>query len=395
MHSTRIGVIVSHPIQHFCPQYTSWAGLSAVELKVFFASDHGLVPYADKGFGRVVQWDGIKLAFPHEFLPGAAGKALEPDIDSKELADCLLRFAPDILVIYGYSQALQRRALDWARHQGVRTLMISDSVLRSPQHWMKRALKAILLPHIYKRVTLFLTAGDANEAYYRKYGVRDDKVVRCSFPIDVAHYDAIMARYDECRKRIRGQLKLPAHHKVIMMVGKLVSWKRQIDLVRLSNAIQDEGGDVTVVLVGTGPDEDTLRSKSRRSGGGGVVFAGFVSPEVLAEYYCAADVYVHCSEKEPHSLAISEAIYCGLPVVLSDRCGSYGPTDDVRPGVNGFVYRCGDVAEMLRRVKYLIENGDSHAKMSRESQRISRQHQTLAHGVALTQALAIIESSAI
>ena len=62
------------------------------------------------------------------------------------------------------------------------------------------------------------------------------------------------------------------------------------------------------------------------------------------ECYCAADVYVHCSDNEPHSLAITEAIYCGLPVVLSDRCGSYGPTDDVQPGINGFVYRCGDVA---------------------------------------------------
>ena len=76
--------------------------------------------------------------------------------------------------------------------------------------------------------------------------------------------------------------------------------------------------------------------------------------------YCAADVYVHCSDNEPHSLAITEAIYCGLPVVLSDRCGSYGPTDDVQPGINGFVYRCGDVSDLSRCIVTRSKNMSMH-----------------------------------
>lgn len=389
----RVAVVISHPIQHFCPQYTSWAALPGVELRVFFASNYGLVAYEDKHFGRAVKWDGIKLDFPHEFLPGAEGRAIGAAIDSPDLAERLSLFAPDVAVVYGYAQALQRRALRWTRSNNVPALMFSDSELRAVRSWLKRAVKAILLPRLFRRARLFLTVGDANEAYYRNYGVPDDRFIRGIYPIDYRHYDSVVGKRDECRRSLRSELGIPTDHLVLLMVGKLVPWKRQADLVRFSNSLQGVRDNVTVVLAGTGPDEASLRSLTRRSGAGGVLFAGFVSPELLAQYYCAADIYVHCSDREPHSVAISEAIYCGLPVVLSSRCGSYGPTDDVRPGLNGFVYTCGDISEMSRCLLHVIADQERRARMGAASERIARENQALAHGSALSQALAVIESS--
>jgi glycosyltransferase involved in cell wall biosynthesis len=392
MQNYRVAVVISHPIQHFCPQYTSWNKIENVNLLILFASNHGLAAYEDKGFGRTVKWDGLKLDFPHEFLSDADGKAIGSSLDAADLADRLTAFSPDVVVIYGYSQTLQRRALRHSKAANIPVLMISDSELRASRGWLKRIFKAVVLPRIFRKVTLFLTVGDANDAYYRWYGVRDDRFIRSFFPIDVQHYDLIAERKDECRQEIREQLGIPAHHRVVLMVGKLVPWKRQMDLVRFSNSIQGSVGDVTVVFAGTGQDETALRAQALRIGLGGVVFAGFVSPEDLAKYYCAADLYVHCSEREPHSLAISEAIYCGLPVVLSDQCGSYGPTDDVQPGLNGLVYRCGDVAEMSQQLLYLLDDKVGHARMCKASAQLGRAHQALAHGVALRQALAIIDS---
>jgi glycosyltransferase involved in cell wall biosynthesis len=383
---------MSHPIQHFCPQYTSWAKRPDVDLKVFFSSDYGLSAYEDPGFGCVVKWDGIELDFPHEFLRGAKGKPVGPRIDSSDLSERLSTFSPDAVVVYGYSQSLQRRAVRWARSAGTAVLMTSDSELRTPRSWPVRAMKAMVVPSLVRDVTLFLTVGDANEAYYRHYGIPDDRLVRCCFPIDVDHYDSVIVRRQRCRDGVRSKLGVPAHHKVLLTVGKLLSRKRQADLVRFSNSLQDHRDDVTVVLAGSGPEDTSLRASARRVGPGGVVFAGFVPPELLAEYYCAADVYVHCSDNEPHSLAISEAIYCGLPVVLSDRCGSYGPTDDVQPGLNGLVYRCGDVRDMSQRIMHVLDEENLYAQMCQASTRIGGEHQALAHGKALTQALTILES---
>ncbi|HEY7191757.1 MAG TPA: glycosyltransferase family 4 protein [Vicinamibacterales bacterium] len=390
--SFRVAVVASHPIQHFRPQYSSWAKLPDVDLTVFFASDHGVSAYRDPGFGRDVKWDG-QLDFPHEFLDDAAGKPVTHRIDAPDLGARLSHFSPDVVVAYGYSQKVQRRAVRWARSARVPVLMTSDSELRASRTWPVRATKAVVVPWLLKDVTFFLTVGDANEAYYRHYGVSDDRFVRCSFPIDVRHYDSIMARRQCVRDRLRAELGLPADHKVVLTVGKLVPRKRHADLVRFSNALQQHRDNVTVVIAGTGQEDDALRALAARTGTGGVMFAGFVSPERLAEYYCAADVYVHCSADEPHSLAITEAVYTGLPVVVSDRCGSHGPTDDVQPGVNGFVYRCGDVQDLSQRIMHILDDGDLHAHLSRASMRIGAAHQALAHGQGLLHALTRVQGA--
>ena len=392
MKISRLAIVVSHPIQRFCPQYTSWAKLPNVDLKVFFASKHGLLPYKDKGFDRIVQWPSISLDFPHIFLLGAEENAIGASTDSTELNDQLTAFSPEIVLVYGYSQKLQKRALRWANSKKIPVIMISDSELHAKRAWFKQLAKEIVIPPIFKRVSLFLTVGDANEAYYRNYCATDNHVSRCSFPIDICSYDSVLSVRSKCRDDIRVALNIPNHHKIILHVGKLVSLKRQVDLIRFSNSIQAVRDDLTVVLVGTGQDESKLRAETRHIGAGGVVFAGFVTPEILAKYYCAADIYVHCSEREAHSLAISEAIYCGLPVVISDRCGSYGPMDDVRVGLNGLVYRCGDVADLTRRLMYVLNEPDVYALMSSASTRLGHEHQALAHGMALRQALTVINS---
>ena len=390
---TKVTVVVSHPIQHFCPQYASWAQLGGIELKVIFASKHGLVPYEDRNFGRTIQWSGIRLDFPHEFLPNADKRSLGLKIDSPDLDAILSGNSPDVLVVYGYSQRLQRRATRWGEKNKVPLLMISDSELHSSRSVLKSAIKKLILPRIYRQTALFLTVGDANEAYYRHYGVRDSQLVRCFFPIDLILYDEVTSRSGEARSRIRRELGIPENHKVILNVGKFVSWKRQIDLVQFSNRLQGQRSDVTVIFAGAGPDETELKNATQLLGPGGVVFAGFVTPDVLAEYYCAADIYAHCSEHEPHSLAISEAIYCGLPVVISDRCGSYGPSDDLRNGLNGLVYGCGDVSELANKLLAILDQDDTRVQMSEASKQFAQRHQVLAHGEALQQALTILKLS--
>ncbi len=52
----RIAIVISHPIQHFCPQYVSFTQNKNVELKVFFASTLGYKKYVDVNFGKEISW---------------------------------------------------------------------------------------------------------------------------------------------------------------------------------------------------------------------------------------------------------------------------------------------------------------------------------------------------
>ncbi len=383
----RLATIVSHPIQHFCPQYASWARLDGVDPQVFFASRQGLEPYHDADFATSVRWRDLALDFPHEFLPGAGDRPVTARLDAPEVEERLAAFRPHCVLVYGYVQRLQRRAARWARSEGVPVMMISDSELRQKRSWPRRAVKALALPPLLRRVDRFLTIGDANEAYLRRYGVADEKFVRCPFSIDVAAADRALARRDDRRAAVRDRHGIPAGHLVVLMAGKLIARKRQRDLVAFSNRVRAARDDVTVILAGSGPDEASLRRQARDHGPGGVVFAGFVQPRSLAHYYCAADAYVHCAEKDPHPLAVTEAVYAGLPVVLSHRCGNHGPADEVRSGLNGYVYRCGDVRALEAALARILDSRERRESMARASRRIGRANQRLAHGEGLLQAL--------
>ena len=117
--NSRVAVVVSHPIQHFCPLYRALAQSGRVDLKVFFGSKDGLNGYFDPGFNRVIQWEGDLVAgFPHEFLPGAGKVSVTGSVDSPHVASVLSAFDPDVVLVYGFWHGISRRAISWARSHG-------------------------------------------------------------------------------------------------------------------------------------------------------------------------------------------------------------------------------------------------------------------------------------
>lgn len=383
----KLAIIVSHPIQHFCPQYSSWERLKAANLRVFFASRHGLDSYYDANFQQQIQWQGVRLEFPHVFLPGAKTRDLGARLDCPEVLDAMEEYDPDIVLVYGYAQPLQRRVMAWAKANKKWLVLIGDSELHQLRPILRKLAKRVVLPRVLRKVDMFLTVGDSNEAYYRSYGVPDDKMIRTCFPIDIEMFDEVFSKRSVFRERLRAVLGIPDDHLVVLSVGKFVTWKRQGDLVQVANRMRLSTDKITVVLAGTGPESENLHSLVEHSGAGGVIFAGFVPPEELAHYYAASDVYVHCASVEPHSLAVSEAIYMGLPALVSHRTGSYGPTDDVRIGLNGFVFQCGDTQALERVLRSLANDRVTRDAFGAESRRIGLRNQALAHREAIAQVL--------
>jgi glycosyltransferase involved in cell wall biosynthesis len=349
----RVAIVVSHPIQHFCPLYAAWYRSDAWETHVFFGSRAGLEPYHDINFGERISWRGLGLErFAHTFLNGENVIPVDWALDASSLEHHLEAFRPTAILSYGYSQRLQRRAQVWAFRNRSQIIFFSDSELRHRRPAWKQGLKRLWLPGLMKRVDTFVVTGNANEEYYRSYGVSPDKFVKGSYPIDRQLFGQACDARDELRRRTRERLGIPLAAFVVAMVGKLVPWKRQFDVVEAVANLRTQ--NAVALIVGSGAMREPWEQRARRVLGSRAVFTGFVPADCLPEYYAAADVYVHASEREPHSVAVSEAIYMGLPVVVSDRCGSYGSDDDVRPGTNGFVYQCGNTKELSSIIGWLI-----------------------------------------
>lgn len=391
MHKPKIAIVVSHPIQHFCPMYASWAKSDNWTLKVFFASSTGVNKYFDPNFKKEISWNRLYLdKFDHEFLNDGKNLVSNKYLDAPELFDRLKNYEPDIVIVYGYAQKLQRRAKQWAIMNKKKVLMISDSELRHYRPWYVKLLKHFVIPRRLKGFDGFLTVGDANEEYYQHYGVKKEKLFRSPFPIDIFLYEKALNERDKLRKTIRNKYGIKEDEIVLSVVGKLVKWKSQIDLIK-SLALQDnKKNKIILFIIGSGAEENTLKDAAQTLINNEVIFAGFVPPEELPAYYSATDIYIHPAAKEPHSLAISEAVYIGCPVVISHRCGSYGPTDDVRNDFNGFVYEQGDINALSQFIHKLSNNKELRRNFAENSTKIGFESQKLAHGVALNDVISKI-----
>ena len=110
-----------------------------------------------------------------------------------------------------------------------------------------------------------------------------------------------------------------------------------------------------------------------------VEFAGFVDPVELPKYYAASDLYIHPSKVDPHPLAISEAIYMDCPIIVSDRCGSYGENDDVQNGKNGFIYKWGDIYGLSELIERFAKNKGLRITFGEVSHKIAVESQEKAH----------------
>jgi len=76
-----------------------------------------------------------------------------------------------------------------------------------------------------------------------------------------------------------------------------------------------------------------------------VTFTGFVNQSKICDMYAIADCIVLASnEDETWGLVVNEAMACGIPAIVSNRCGC--ADDLIRNGVTGYTFEYKDIAHL-------------------------------------------------
>lgn len=379
LNKPRIALIVSHPIQHFCPQYKSWAKILGDDFKVFFGSKLGVKPYYDENFKKDISWSNLFLdEFNHEFLNGDAIIASDKSLDSSKLEERLIDFLPNIIIVYGYFQKIQQRAYNFALANKIKIAYISDSEMMHKGSWKTNLIKQFYLRKYFRKIDIFLTVGNSNESYYQFYGVPKSKLLRMHFPIDIDLYQQAYEDRIKLRTLKRASLGISNDTILLSVVGKLVSWKSQDHLISTLALLNKSKSNFHLIIIGSGQMLEKWQLLANEQHLANISFAGFVDPQDLPSYYAATDIYVHPASLEPHSLAISEAIYMGCPILISDTCGSYGETDDVRES-NGIVFPFGNIEVLAKSIIEISTDKNKMNSFSDNSHKFAIQHQKRSH----------------
>lgn len=355
----RLAYLVAHPIQYQAPLLRRIAAQPDIRLKVFFASDLSTRTFVDPGFGRPIRWDVPLLeGYAYEFLP-ALGRTDRVSFWSPFNPGLIRRLRAgrfDALWVHGYMRWSHWLAMLGAKRLGMRLLLRDEATaISSRRGGFKRAAKRPFFAALRRLVDGFLAIGTLNARYYRDHQVPEERIFMMPYAVDNAFFRERVRRCAGERGALRAALGLEPGRPVILYAGKLSERKAPAHLLEAYAALSPGGGrepDPYLVFVGDGELRAGLEARAAALGWNSIRFAGFRNQRELPAFYEFCDAFAMPSLVEPWGLVVNEAMNAGKAVVVSDRVGC--APDLVRDGINGLIFRAGDVADLARALRQAL-----------------------------------------
>ncbi|MEQ1688842.1 MAG: glycosyltransferase family 4 protein [Sphingopyxis sp.] len=367
-----IAVINTHPIQYFAPLYRYIHASDDVDVHALYLSDFSLQGGKDEEFGVAVRWDvDLMSGYPSQFVTGRGQHSFPHGFWTyvcPSLWSILRQKRFDALWLHGHGFAANILALAIARWRGIAVFMRAETQLDVEIGGMKKRLRRLLMPLIYRQCAQLLAIGSRNRDYYRSLGIADDRIALVPYTVDNQRFADAANISDDERARIRASYGIKGDVPVILFASKLNYRKRAQDLIAACARLQSDGVAAHLLMVGSGDYEDVLRDQAASLGLHGISFAGFVNQQGLPRLYAASDVFVLPSEKENWGLIVNEVMAAGLPVVTTHEVGCV--PDLVLHGDNGFLYQTGDIVELANALATLASDAALRLRMGTRSREI-------------------------
>jgi glycosyltransferase involved in cell wall biosynthesis len=360
----RLAIITTHPIQYNAPLFKLLTERGNIHLKVFYTwsqSKDGLL--FDPGFGISRQWDiPVLEGYEYEFIDNQSkdpGSHHFWGIRNDELIKKIKSFSPDAILVYGWAFYSHLKTIcsfgkkTRVLFRGDSTLLDNDKVL-----WIKRGIKKIFLSIIFSRIDKALYVGRANKAYFEYYGLKERKLLFAPHAIDNDRFSFNSETYEQAAKEWRKKLGIPDENVVFLYAGKLESKKAPDLLIKAFLSLGEE--NIDMVICGNGELEDNL--KQLASGYSNIHFMPFQNQQQMPVVYRIGDVFVLPSRGpgETWGLAVNEAMACGRPVIVSNRCGC--AQDLVEHNVSGYIFEADSLLSLIHCMKNILES-DSMLQM--------------------------------
>jgi glycosyltransferase involved in cell wall biosynthesis len=294
---------------------------------------------------------------------------------------------PDAVATCGYGLADGRSCVLWCLRNRRPVILMSESWEGdAPRHWLKERVKS----QFVKPFDAAMIGGRRHRDYLVSLGMPDARIFDGYDAIDNDFFakEAAIARRNE--EALRQEHHLPQRY--FLSCGRFVPEKNFSGLIDAFARYRQAAGQNAwdLVVLGDGEEMAALRAQAEQLGlGNSVHFPGFMPYATMPIYYALAGMYVHPARIEPWGLVVNEALACGLPVLVSERCGC--APDLVHQGVNGFSFDPENTAALAGLLGKMTKGTENLEAMGRASEAIAADYAPRAFATSLRSALEVAQ----
>ncbi len=250
----------------------------------------------------------------------------------RETERTLERHCPDAVAVNGWSAPEAHAALCWCRRRGRGAILMSTAQRSASQgSGARERLKAALV----RRFDAALVGGARHRSYLESLGMAGERITTGYNVVDNAHFARGAAEAMRGADARREALGLPERY--FLTPCRFIPEKNLpvlLDAYERYARAAPSGVRWPLVIVGEGPGREALERRiAALECAREIHLMGFQSYERMPALYALAGALVLPSISETWGLVINEAFACGLPAIVSERCGAVD--DLVEPGVNG------------------------------------------------------------
>jgi len=341
--------------------------------------------------GRSWKIDTEKIHFNYEVAKGFVFKRLNSDffpyLFNPFVFLRLIKLSPDVIIVGSYQHPTYFLALFYAKLFKKKFILWCEShgYGITKYNCITNSLKKFFI----RKCDGYIVPGEAAYEYILSFGVKSDRIWKAPNAIDNDFFTQTCDKYRDRKEAFKQSKNYP--DKIVLYVGRLIDQKGIWDLLKSFRVLSEEYLNIGLILIGTGKGKEQYRKFCKTNNMKNVFYEGFVQQEQLPVYYAVADVFVLPAHSDPWGLVLNEAMSCGLPVISSDVAGA--TFDLIYPGVNGYIFRRGDVEELTNYLKDILSDEEKRIRMGQSSSDIISDYSPLKCAQGFIQAIEEIQKA--
>lgn len=199
-------------------------------------------------------------------------------------------------------------------------LALESTVLESTPRGIKGWIKKVFL----SRISTVFASGNLHAELLKALSFKGDiKITKGVGIINKPTFEKVKKKYQ----------------KRFLYVGRLSRVKNLETLIKVLNDLPNHH----LTIIGDGEEKEYLQSIANQN----ISFKPPIENIKLQTEFLNHDIFILPSISEPWGLVVEEALYFGLPVVVSKNCGS---VELVNNGKNGYVFEPLNIEEIKRLI---------------------------------------------